>query len=210
MRSVRALPADGNAAIIGENLNRLLVVQLEQLRHQIADGVIAQVGGDIADAQAALRQIDRRVAAVRAQSFGGTRSPFSHVTLGRAQLQQRIVRIRRHRQRLDRPHELRALERALGGGHRPAALAQAQPRILAGGVALGRVQLQALLQGRFRGLGLLMIDQHTADLLQRHGLVLERLACDRRQALRPHLPGEHRVADRALALQHPAQVHIGG
>ena len=63
MRLVSAL-FDSRTAIIGEDLDRAFVMQFEQLGHQIADGMIAQVGGDIADAQAAGRQVDGGMAAV--------------------------------------------------------------------------------------------------------------------------------------------------
>ena len=59
------------AAIIGEHLDLRLVMQFEQLGHQIADGVIAQVGGNIADAQAPAGQIDGGVAAVGGSPSAG-------------------------------------------------------------------------------------------------------------------------------------------
>ncbi len=43
-----------DAAIVGEDLDLRAVMQLEQLSHQIADGVVAQVGRHIADPQAAV------------------------------------------------------------------------------------------------------------------------------------------------------------
>ena len=51
-------------AVIGEYLDAAPVVQFEQLRHQIADGMIAQVGGNIADARPPAAQIDFGMPAV--------------------------------------------------------------------------------------------------------------------------------------------------
>src|SRR5207249_4160352 len=51
-------------AIVGEDLDVLAVVQLEELGHQVADGVVAQVGGDIAHAQAPAGEVDLGRAAV--------------------------------------------------------------------------------------------------------------------------------------------------
>jgi hypothetical protein len=44
-------------AVVGEDLDLLLVVHLEQLGHQVADGVVAQVRRDVADARAAAGQM---------------------------------------------------------------------------------------------------------------------------------------------------------
>jgi len=51
-------------AIIGEYFDAALVMQFEQLRHQIADGMIAQIGGNIANARTAAAEIDLGMPAV--------------------------------------------------------------------------------------------------------------------------------------------------
>ena len=51
-------------AVIGKYLDAALVMQFEQFRHQIADGMIAQVGRNIANARPPAAQIDFGVPAV--------------------------------------------------------------------------------------------------------------------------------------------------
>ena len=52
------------AAVVGEDFDLALVVDLEQFGHQIADRVLAQVRGDVAHANSPRRDVGGRIAAI--------------------------------------------------------------------------------------------------------------------------------------------------
>ena len=63
-----------DAAVIGEDLDLVAVVELEHLAGQEADGMLAQIGGDIADARPARRGKQR----CRPAADGGDRRACRH------------------------------------------------------------------------------------------------------------------------------------
>ena len=166
MRFVSAL-FDFGTAIIGEYFDAALVMQLEQLRHQIADGVIAQIGGNIADAQPAAAQIDRGMAAVTLSVMRAIPGRPLDIAIGGGELQQRIVGIGRHGKRIDAAEQGLAVEKLRRRRDRPFALRQAQGGILLDDVGLPRIDVQALLDGFFRLLALLRGGQDARNLRQR-------------------------------------------
>jgi hypothetical protein len=88
-----------DAGVIGEDLKIVAVVLLEEVDHQIADSVVAQVGADIADAQLAVG-LDRRRAAVKARGAILDRGDGAHVFVRGGQLQQRIIGVGADRKRV--------------------------------------------------------------------------------------------------------------
>ena len=106
-------------------------------------------------------------------------------------------------------HQRLAVEAFRWNDDRPFALRQAKRDVLLDDVLLMRIDIEALLNRRFRGFDLLMIGQDAGDLLQRRSGVADRIAVDgdgpdcRRP---PHFDGAVRGA---RPLQEAAEIDVG-
>jgi hypothetical protein len=164
-----ALPEIGSspydAGVIREDLEIVAVVLLEEVDHQIADGVVAQVGTDIADAQAAAG-FDRRRAAVEARGAVFDRRHGADVLVAGGELEQRIVGVGADRQRMQPADQRAARDFRTFRRHRPFALGQARCDVLFGDIAGIRRKIEALRQRGFGGGERVIVRQDAADLFQ--------------------------------------------
>ena len=123
-----------DAGVIGEDLEVVAVVLFEEVDHQVADRVVAQIRADIADAQLAVH-LDRRGAAVEARGAIFDRGHGAHVFVGGGELEQRIVGVGADGERMEARDQRAARDFRAFRRHRPFALRQAGGDVLFGHIA---------------------------------------------------------------------------
>ena len=155
------------STIIGKHLDVLLAMQLEELSHQVANRVIPQVRGNIANAHPARLDVNRRTATVNGTIEHTFRRQLPHVTIRRRQVKHRIIGVDRRRQRMNAAHERLLLDPLGAHGHGPFALRKPQRDKLLDEVALVGRDLEALLNGGLRAFDLLAVGHDARDLLER-------------------------------------------
>ncbi len=198
-----------NSAVIGEHLHLGAVVQLQQLGHEIADRVLAQVGGHIADPQAPAGKLDGRMTAIAVRRAGPLLHRLFHIAGRRRQLQQRVIGIGGHGQGVGIGDQGLAIDPIQRGRRRPFALDQPDGHQLFQHVALVRVEGQALLERHLRGVMLMAIASHPRQLLQGGDLVVDRGAGHRRQPGDPFGPDTDRPLGALGALQKATEIDVG-
>ncbi len=197
-----------DAAIIGEQLDRAGIVELEQLGHQIADRVVAQVRGQIADAQAGRRL--PRSPMVAHDVGGGDRHFLLVVAPRQGQMQHRIVGMHRRRQRREIGGQQLARLLVPGHDHRPFAQALAGGQIVLQRLALLAVQFDALPQHQFGGLVPVAQFEHAGGLVERRHLVQHRRGVELSHAAQHLVPLAERQVGRAQPLIEAAEIDMGG
>ena len=113
------------AAVVGEHLDGLPVMQREEFGHQIADRVLPQVGRDIANPKPAAAEIDRRIPPVGIRCVVALVDRHFNVVLRGCQMQQGVIHQGRHRQRADTRSQHRGADALPRFDDRPFALRHA-------------------------------------------------------------------------------------
>ncbi len=176
-----------DAGVVSEHLEVLAIVLLEEVDHQIADGVMAQVRGDIADAQAAAG-FDGRAAAIEARGAILDRRHCANVPVGCGKLEQRVVRVGADRERVQTRDQIAARELAVGRRHRPLALGEARGDVLFCDVTGVGNEFEALREGDLGGCERLIVRQDAGDLLQQRDLVVDAVRRNRSHLVKACAP----------------------
>ena len=200
-----------DAAVVGEDLHRGAVVLPQHLRHQVADGVPAEVGGEVADAQPTPRHRGDAGGEVGGGAEGRRRRHLGPAVGGGAgELQQRIVGVVRQAERRHPRDQRCAVQPRQRLQQRPAALALAQRDPVLHHVALGAAgQFRHLAQRVLRLRQVPPAFQHGGHLLQRGCLPGEAVASEHAKLPRDVRPVAERRIGRAHAFQHGAEIDIG-
>ena len=196
------------SAIVGENLDPFPVVEFEYLGRQEPDGVLPQIGRQVADAQrlGALAVRHGPVSGGEESGIGGDLLLVVTVRIGH--LQQRVIGIGRYGKRGNRPHQRGPGHIVPRRHHRPFALPLPEREVVLDDVMLVRVDLQTLPQGVFGMLVDAAALENAANLLECHDLVADRGAGDAGQPPDDRIPLKIGLVDRALAFEQGSQIDI--